>query len=82
MVEFVFIGKLCLAMMIVYSIPHSDSHLSHRSFILKMLSPLASGLFHRAIAESGTAVWPGLETANPLLSAQVSLFSYSSYIIF
>ncbi|XP_056596266.1 uncharacterized protein ces2b [Triplophysa dalaica] len=37
---------------------------------LLMLSPLASGLFHRAIAESGTAVWHGLETSNPLILAQ------------
>ncbi|KAA0724187.1 Cocaine esterase [Triplophysa tibetana] len=37
---------------------------------LLMLSPLASGLFHRAIAQSGTAVWHGLETSTPLISAQ------------
>ncbi|KAL1247760.1 hypothetical protein QQF64_023136 [Cirrhinus molitorella] len=35
-----------------------------------ILSPLASGLFHRAIAESGTALWDGLLMANPLLRAQ------------
>ncbi|XP_056108139.1 fatty acyl-CoA hydrolase precursor, medium chain [Rhinichthys klamathensis goyatoka] len=35
-----------------------------------ILSPLASGLFHRAIAESGTAFWHGLVMANPLLIAQ------------
>ncbi|XP_073687509.1 uncharacterized protein ces2b isoform X3 [Garra rufa] len=35
-----------------------------------ILSPLASGLFHRAIAESGTALWDGLVMANPLLKAQ------------
>ncbi|XP_065148247.1 acylcarnitine hydrolase [Paramisgurnus dabryanus] len=37
---------------------------------LLMLSPLSSGLFHRAIAQSGTALWHGLETTNPLPSAQ------------
>ncbi|ROJ28362.1 Cocaine esterase [Anabarilius grahami] len=35
-----------------------------------ILSPAASGLFHRAIAESGTALWEGLVMANPLLIAQ------------
>ncbi|XP_058624089.1 uncharacterized protein LOC131534960 isoform X2 [Onychostoma macrolepis] len=35
-----------------------------------ILSPLASGLFHRAIAESGTAFWDGLVMGNPLLKAQ------------
>ncbi|XDV52675.1 hypothetical protein PO909_021368, partial [Leuciscus waleckii] len=35
-----------------------------------ILSPLASGLFHRAIAESGTAYWHGLMMSNPLLIAQ------------
>uniref|UniRef100_A0A671QUA3 Fatty acyl-CoA hydrolase precursor, medium chain-like n=1 Tax=Sinocyclocheilus anshuiensis TaxID=1608454 RepID=A0A671QUA3_9TELE len=35
-----------------------------------ILSPLASGLFHRAIAESGTALWDGLVMGNPLLRAQ------------
>uniref|UniRef100_A0A9J8A8A7 Carboxylesterase 2b n=1 Tax=Cyprinus carpio carpio TaxID=630221 RepID=A0A9J8A8A7_CYPCA len=35
-----------------------------------ILSPLASGLFHRAIAESGTALWDGLVIGNPLLRAQ------------
>ncbi|XP_051980656.1 fatty acyl-CoA hydrolase precursor, medium chain-like [Xyrauchen texanus] len=40
------------------------------SVSLLVLSPLASGLFHRAIAESGTAVWDGLEMANPLPLAQ------------
>uniref|UniRef100_A0A672QMA4 Carboxylic ester hydrolase n=1 Tax=Sinocyclocheilus grahami TaxID=75366 RepID=A0A672QMA4_SINGR len=35
-----------------------------------ILSPLASGLFHRAIAESGTAFWDGLVMGNPLLRAQ------------
>ncbi|CAM4735066.1 unnamed protein product [Leuciscus chuanchicus] len=35
-----------------------------------ILSPLASGLFHRAIAESGTAYWHGVVMSNPLLIAQ------------
>ncbi|RXN20147.1 fatty acyl- hydrolase medium chain-like isoform X4 [Labeo rohita] len=35
-----------------------------------ILSPLASGLFHRAIAESGTALWDGLVMTNPLRKAQ------------
>ncbi|KAG1938284.1 uncharacterized protein ces2b [Pimephales promelas] len=35
-----------------------------------ILSPLASGLFHRAIAESGNAFWHGLVMDNPLLIAQ------------
>ncbi|RXN38116.1 liver carboxylesterase 2-like protein [Labeo rohita] len=35
-----------------------------------ILSPLASGLFHRAIAESGTAFWDGFVMGNPLLRAQ------------
>ncbi|XDV52677.1 hypothetical protein PO909_021370 [Leuciscus waleckii] len=35
-----------------------------------ILSPLASGLFHRAIAESGTAFLHGLMMDNPLLIAQ------------
>ncbi|XDV52665.1 hypothetical protein PO909_021367 [Leuciscus waleckii] len=35
-----------------------------------ILSPLASGLFHRAIAESGTAFWHGVVMSNPLLIAQ------------
>ncbi|KAK7121238.1 hypothetical protein R3I93_022358 [Phoxinus phoxinus] len=37
-----------------------------------ILSPLASGLFHRAIAESGTAFWHGLVMANPFLIAQTA----------
>uniref|UniRef100_A0A671N1P5 Carboxylic ester hydrolase n=1 Tax=Sinocyclocheilus anshuiensis TaxID=1608454 RepID=A0A671N1P5_9TELE len=47
-----------------------------------ILSPLASGLFHRAIAESGTAFWDGLVMGNPLLRAQVSfhiLLIFSSF---
>ncbi|KAL1247761.1 hypothetical protein QQF64_023137 [Cirrhinus molitorella] len=35
-----------------------------------ILSPLASGLFHRAIAESGTALWDGLVMSDPLQRAQ------------
>ncbi|XP_021326380.1 uncharacterized protein ces2b [Danio rerio] len=37
-----------------------------------ILSPLASGLFHRAIAESGTAFWDGLVMADPFQRAQTA----------
>ncbi|XP_056307595.1 uncharacterized protein ces2b isoform X2 [Danio aesculapii] len=37
-----------------------------------ILSPLASGLFHRAIAESGTVFWDGLVMADPFQRAQAA----------
>ncbi|KAJ8375876.1 hypothetical protein SKAU_G00064560 [Synaphobranchus kaupii] len=40
------------------------------SVSLQLLSPLSSGLFHRAIAESGTAMMDALINTNPLPVAQ------------
>ncbi|KAG7468391.1 hypothetical protein MATL_G00142440 [Megalops atlanticus] len=42
------------------------------SVSLQLLSPLSSGLFHRAIAESGTAEMKTLFSHNPLAVAQVA----------
>ncbi|XP_032891786.1 uncharacterized protein LOC116982609 isoform X2 [Amblyraja radiata] len=41
------------------------------SVSLLLVSPLASGLFHRAISESGTALLQGLITRDPMSSAQL-----------
>lgn len=40
-------------------------------FVFKLLSPLSAGLFHRAIAESGTATLKGI-VGNPLPIAKVN----------
>lgn len=39
----------------------------------QVLSPLAAGLFHRAIAQSGVITIPTLQASNPRLLAQVCL---------
>lgn len=41
------------------------------SVSLLLVSPLASGLFHRAISESGTALLQGLISRDPMSSAQL-----------
>ncbi|XP_062317145.1 cocaine esterase isoform X2 [Osmerus eperlanus] len=42
------------------------------SVSLLLLSPMSTGLFHRAIAQSGTAVMDGLHSSNPLPMAKMA----------
>ncbi|KAM9807789.1 pyrethroid hydrolase Ces2e-like [Neosynchiropus ocellatus] len=46
------------------------------SVSLLLLSPLTAGLFHKAIAESGTAAMDGLVQENPLAMTQVGTLTY------
>lgn len=60
-------------------LPSSDSHLS--STLPQVLSPLAAGLFHRAIAQSGIITIPGLLNPDPWLLAQVCIsFTLSPHV--
>lgn len=54
-------------------------YLSSSLFLYQVLSPLAKNLFHRAISESGVAIFPGLFSKNPKPVSEVGLKLENSF---